>query len=182
MTKVIVTTDTDGNVTVCQPSPDARLVTTENGGVVPFFNGGPIRKLPPDDIPWAETEDEFVARIRAKDVPADAPNVTIVEDGDLPGRKFRNAWKQDAEGKPQVDMPKARDLHMDRIRVIRNEELQKEDINFQRAIEADDASAKTSVATKKQTLRNLPATFDLNRANTDDELDALWPSELPERG
>ena len=132
MTKLIVTTDTDGNVTVCQPSPDARLVTTENG-VVPFYKSGAIRKLPPDDIPWSETEDEFVARIRAKDVPADAPNVTIVEDSDLPGRKFRNAWKQDAEGKPQVDMPKARDLHMDRIRVIRNEELQKEDINFQKS-------------------------------------------------
>jgi|TARA_R110000823_G_scaffold263058_1_gene383578 hypothetical protein len=180
MTKLIVTTDTDGNVTVCQPSPDARLVTTENG-VVPFYKSGAIRKLPPDDIPWSETEDEFVARIRAKDVPADAPNVTIVEDSDLPGRKFRNAWKQDAEGKPQVDMPKARDLHMDRIRVIRNEELQKEDINFQRAIEADDASAKTAVATKKQALRDLPATFDLNGAGTDEELDALWPSELPER-
>ena len=107
--------------------------------------------------------------------------MTIVEDSDLPGRKFRNAWKQDAEGKPQVDMPKARDLHMDRIRVIRNEELQKEDINFQRAIEADDASAKTAVATKKQALRDLPATFDLNGAGTDEELEALWPSELPER-
>jgi len=180
MTKVIVTTDTDGNVTVCQPSPDARLVITDNGNV-PFYKSGDIKRLPPDDIPWAETEDEFVQRIREKDVPADAPNVTIVELEDLPGRKFRNAWKQDAEGKPTVDMPKARNLHMDRIRVIRNEELQKEDINFQRAIEADDASAKTSVATKKQTLRDLPATFDLSGADTDEELDALWPSELPER-
>ncbi len=125
MTKVIVTTDTDGNVAVCQPAPHARLVTTDNG-IVPFYNSGPIRQLPPDDIPWAETEDEFVQRIREKDIPDDAINVTIVEDTDLPGRKFRNAWKQDAEGKPTVDMPKARNLHMDKIREVRNEELKKE--------------------------------------------------------
>jgi hypothetical protein len=181
MVKVIVTTNTDGNVAVCQPSPDARLVTTDNGNV-PFYKSGEIKRLPPDEIPWSETEDEFVARIRAKDVPADAPNVVIIEDTDLPGRKFRDAWKQNAaSGKPEVDMPRARDIHMNKIRVVRNEELAKEDINFQRAIEADDASAKTSVATKKQALRDLPATFDLSGANTDDELDTLWPAELPER-
>lgn len=179
MTKLITFTK-DGNVAVCLPAPNARLVTTENGPVA-LEKSGAIKRLPPDDIPWAETEDEFVARIRAKDIPDDATNVTIVEDTDLPSRKFRNAWKQNAEGKPTVDMPKARDLHMDKIRVVRNEELQKEDINFQRALEADDASVKTAVATKKQTLRDLPATFDLSGASTDDELDALWPSELPER-
>ena len=70
---------------------------------------------------------------------------------------------------------------MNRIREVRNAELAKEDINFQKAIEADDASAKTAVATKKQTLRDIPQNFDLSGASTDDELDALWPSELPER-
>ena len=179
MTKVITYTH-NGNVAVCLPAPNARLVTTENGPVS-LEKSGAIKRLPPDDIPWAETKDEFVQRIREKDVPDDALNVTIVEDTDLPSRKFRNAWKQNGVGKPGVDMPKARDLHMDKIREVRNEELKKEDINFQRALEADDASVKTVVATKKQALRDLPATFDLNGAGTDEELDALWPNELPER-
>jgi len=127
------------------------------------------------------TEEEALAAVFSKSIPDDATHAVWADTTDLPNRVFRNAWKQDAEGKPTVDMPKARDLHMDKIRVVRNEELAKEDINFQRAIEADDASAKTAVATKKQALRDLPATFDLSGADTDEELDALWPSELPER-
>ena len=45
-------------------------------------------------------------------------------------------------------MPTAMMIHMNRIRKVRNVELAKEDINFQRAIEADDASAKSAVAAK----------------------------------
>ena len=127
------------------------------------------------------TEEEALAAVFSKSIPDDATDAVWADTTDLPNRVFRNAWKQEVEGKPEVDMPKARDLHMDKIRVVRNEELQKEDINFQKALEADDASVKAAVATKKQTLRDLPATFDLSGAGTADELDALWPSELPER-
>jgi hypothetical protein len=88
-------------------------------------------------------------------------------------------WVDDAV---QVHMPTARGVHMDTIRVVRNAELAKEDINMLRAIEAGDASEQSAVATKKQTLRDIPANFDITTdAGTPELLKAKWPSELPDR-
>jgi hypothetical protein len=81
-----------------------------------------------------------------------------------------------------VNMTKARAIHLEEIRRVRNEELVKEDITFMRAVEAGDASAQSAVATKKQTLRDLPATFDITTdVDTPEKLKAKWPSELPAR-
>ena len=81
-----------------------------------------------------------------------------------------------------VNMTKARAIHLDAIRVVRNVELEKEDINMLKAIEAGDASAQSTVATKKQVLRDLPATFDITTdAGTPELLKAKWPTELPAR-
>jgi len=80
-------------------------------------------------------------------------------------------------------MAKARAIHMNRIRVARNAELAKEDINMLKAIEAGDTSAQSTVATKKQVLRDIPATFDITTGvTTQAQLHAKWPSELPARG
>ena len=81
-----------------------------------------------------------------------------------------------------VNMTKARAIHLTKIRRVRNEELVKEDITFMRAVEAGDTSAQSTVATKKQVLRDIPATFDITTGVTTPELlKAKWPSELPAR-
>jgi len=80
-----------------------------------------------------------------------------------------------------VNMTKARAIHLEKIRKVRNDELVKEDINMLKAIEAGDASAQSTVATKKQTLRDIPATFSLDGYGDPDSLKAAWPSELPAR-
>ena len=81
-----------------------------------------------------------------------------------------------------VNMTKARAIHLAEIRRVRNAELVKEDINMLRAIEAGNASAQSTVATKKQVLRDLPATFDITTdAATPEALKTKWPSELPAR-
>ena len=81
-----------------------------------------------------------------------------------------------------VDMAKARTIHMDVIRRARNKELAKEDVNYMKAMESGDASAQAAVAAKKQTLRDIPATFDLTTGvTTTDQLKAKWPTELPAR-
>ena len=125
----------------------------------------------PEYISQFDSEDKAIAAIIAKD---------IIDKSQVPDRKFRDSWKQESSSVVE-DMTKARAIHMDRIRVYRNAELAKEDINYQRAIEADDNDTKAAVATKKQALRNIPQTFDLSGASNGEELDALWPSELPER-
>ena len=156
MAKVILYTRPDGGVSIVVPTPET------------------LAKF--------ETEDDAIAHVRGVSVPDDATKIRVIDRSAIPEKRtFRDAWV-DGTDKAVTDRSKASAIHMNRIREVRNAELDKEDINFQKAIEADDASAKTAIATKKQVLRDLPATFDLSGASTDDELDALWPSELPERG
>jgi len=155
MSKLILYTRPDGGVSIVVPTPET------------------LAKF--------ETEDDAIAHVRGRSVPDDATKIRVIDRSAIPEKRtFRNAWV-DGTDKAVTDRSKASAIHMNRIREVRNAELAKEDINFQKAIEADDASAKTAVATKKQTLRDIPQNFDLSGASTDDELDALWPSELPER-
>ena len=81
-----------------------------------------------------------------------------------------------------VNMGKARVIHMDAIRVVRNAELVDKDVTFMRAVEAGDASAQSTIATEKQVLRAIPATFDITTGvDTPEKLKAKWPTELPAR-
>ena len=103
---------------------------------------------------------------------------------DCCGRYFRDAlvWDDGVDNKCTCDMARSRGVHMDRIRVVRNAELVKEDVNMLKAIEAGDASTQSTVATKKQVLRDIPATFDITTGvDTPEALKAKWPTELPAR-
>jgi hypothetical protein len=81
-----------------------------------------------------------------------------------------------------VNMTKARAIHLAEIRRVRNEELVKEDVTFMRAVEAEDTDAQATIKTKKQTLRDIPATFDITTdVDTPEKLKAKWPAELPAR-
>jgi len=79
-----------------------------------------------------------------------------------------------------VDMAKARVIHMDAIRVVRDAELIAQDITFMRAVEAGDTDAQAAIATEKQVLRDIPQTFDLT-TKSPTELKRRWPKELPPR-
>ena len=79
-----------------------------------------------------------------------------------------------------INMSKARGIQMDKIREVRNKELAKKDIEFMKALEADDGSS-TAIAVEKQTLRDIPQTFDLT-TDTVDELKNKWPEGLPKEG
>jgi len=104
------------------------------------------------------------------------------EESDLPtDRYFRNAWEWVEGLKPvNVNMSKARDIHMDAIRKVRNVELIKTDVPYLRALEAKDTSAQARIAAEKQVLRDIPQTFDL-ASRTPAQLKGLWPVELPAR-
>ena len=81
-----------------------------------------------------------------------------------------------------VNMTKARVIHLEEIRRVRNEELAKEDINLMIANESGTSSEQDAVKAKKQTLRDLPATFDITTdVDTPEKLKAKWPAELPTR-
>ena len=81
-----------------------------------------------------------------------------------------------------VNMDKAKVIHMDAIRAERNKELAAKDITFMRAVEDADTDAQAMIKTKKQALRDIPATFDITTdVGTPELLKAKWPTELPAR-
>jgi hypothetical protein len=52
------------------------------------------------------------------------------------------------------------------------------DIDYQKADEAADASAKTTVATKKQALRDVTSNSTLDAASTEAEVRAVWDTAV----
>ena len=124
------------------------------------------------------TEDEAIARIQAKDQEAETIAHHFCTATDLPDRTFRDAWECPA-GIVKVNMPKARVIHMGRIRKVRDAELKKLDIAYMKALETGDTLEQGRIAALKQQLRDIPQTFDLAGFRAPSTLKAAWPSELP---
>jgi len=130
------------------------------------------------------TVDEAVLTYHTVGCAEHSTDSDMCERVDCQNRYFRDAvvWDDDEPSKCRCDMPAARVLHMDKIRVVRNAELAAKDITFMRAVEAGDASAQSTIGTEKQVLRDLPTTFDITAGvSTPELLKARWPSELPAR-
>ena len=77
-----------------------------------------------------------------------------------------------------IDMAKAREIHKNNIREARAPKLAELDIEFQRAIETDDASKKAEVAAKKQALRDAPADSGIAAASDAAALKAQWKTDI----
>lgn len=73
-----------------------------------------------------------------------------------------------------VDMTKARDIHLDRIRVIRNRELKLLDVEYMRATESSDTEMAAEVVAKKVDLRDMPQNVPESFGSAED-LSAYWP-------
>lgn len=77
-----------------------------------------------------------------------------------------------------IDMPKARDIWKDKIREERKPKLEKLDVEFMRAVEADDTAKKSEIATKKQALRDATSDPAIEAAATPEALKQVWPAAL----
>ena len=122
---------------------------------------------------WANlTEAEIVAIVIAQDLPKLGLNITethvvdkVPGDHDCPlvdGRvqcEFRDAWEW--TDRISVNMPKARTIHMNRIRVYRNAELEKESGSKDRQPAEIEALFTPERQARLQELRDIPQTFDL---------------------
>jgi hypothetical protein len=89
---------------------------------------------------------------------------------------------EDIDGKLQVNMQKAKAIHMDRVRYHRNEKLENLDREWIIESSKGDKSKVDTVIAKKKTLRDLPNTFSNAHAETLEELKLLWPKELYDEG
>ena len=83
-----------------------------------------------------------------------------------------------------INVNKAKEIHKDKIREVRNPLLQAEDVTFMRAVEADDTDAKTASATRKQQLRDVTNIVDSATITATDvtgvtnELKAVWDADV----
>ena len=102
----------------------------------------------------------------------DASTATVPSD-----RHFRGAWS--LSGKViSEDMTAAKVIFKDKIREVRAPLLEAEDVVYMKALEADDASAKTASVTKKTALRNAPAASAITSADTIAKLKAAWDTSV----
>ena len=102
----------------------------------------------------------------------DASTVTVPSD-----RHFRGAWS--LSGKViSEDMDAAKEIFKDKIREVRGPLLEAEDVVYMKALEADDADAKTASVNKKKALRDAPAASAITNADTIAKLKAAWDTSV----
>lgn len=152
---------------------------------------------------WNDGAGHFIATIpldwtveeAIENLPPDATNVTVgtVEDWAACDPDTWHVYDpadnacEIVNGKPAVNMTRARGLHMKRIRAARDAELARIDNANKTKLARVGAGIGTpaerdavaQLEAQKQVLRDIPQTFDLSTANTPNELKALWPVELP---
>lgn len=105
-----------------------------------------------------------------KDVPEGLDYRIIGADKIPEDRTFRDAWTDDNDTETiDVDMGKAKIIHMDKIRRARDEKLKVLDIETMKGLD---------VQSDKQVLRDLPENTDLNAVENPDDLKKIWPKEL----
>ena len=103
---------------------------------------------------------------------ADASTVTVPAN-----RDFRGAWSLSGDVISE-DLAKAKEIFKDKIREIRGPLLEAEDVVYMKAMEDDDASAKTASVAKKNALRDAPAASAISSASSIAALKAAWDTDL----
>ena len=103
---------------------------------------------------------------------ADASAVTKPAD-----RHFRGAWSLSGSVISE-DMDAAKAIFKDKVREVRGPLLDAEDVVYMKALEADDASAKTASVAKKTALRDAPAASAITSASDIAALKAAWDTSV----
>lgn len=85
----------------------------------------------------------------------------------FPDYSFRDAWTHDLT----IDMQKARLIHLDRLRLERNEKLTASDIEYMKAMESGDMLRINAIKLKRQLLRDMPTNIASDLENIDNPAD-----------
>jgi hypothetical protein len=133
-----------------------------------IFSPSPRSRLP------GEPEADWLARCIARALPG-ATDIRVTTVAEVPtDRTFRDAWVL-SNGKPQVDMAKARDIHRYRIRRKRKAFFRDLDARQLRAVVAGQGDAIANIEAAKQALGEAPADPGIDAARIPDELKSVWP-------
>ena len=102
----------------------------------------------------------------------EASSATIPSD-----RHFRNAWSLNGTVITE-DLTASKVIFKDKIRAVRKELLEAQDVAYMKALEADDSSAKTASVNAKTALRNAPAASAIANAANITALKAAWDTNV----
>ena len=102
----------------------------------------------------------------------DASTATVPSD-----RHFRGAWSLDGTVISE-DVTAAKVIFKEKIREVRAPLLDADDVVYMKALEADDAEAKTASVAKKKALRDAPAASAITSADTIAKLKAAWDTSV----
>ena len=101
-------------------------------------------------------------------------NSISASDATVPSdRHFRGAWSLSGTTITE-DLAVAKTIFKDKVREARGPLLDAEDVIYMKALEADDADAKTASVAKKKALRDAPAASAISSADTIAKLKAAW--------
>jgi len=111
-------------------------------------------------------------------VDKDGTKIEVTSSTTVPtDRHFRNAWSVKGTVISE-DVDAAKVIFKEKIREIRKPLLEAEDVVYMKALEADDASAKTASVAKKKALRDAPSASAITDAKTIAELKAAWNTSV----
>ena len=120
-----------------------------------------------------------IEQIAEKDVPTKKFKIIDSSDLDKLDNKFRNAWTCDSKMNPKIDIKLARDIWRDRIRTARKPVLEKLDVDYMRALEANEDT--TNIVKYKQELRDLPQDSEIENASSIEDLQKVWHNLLGDK-
>ena len=100
-----------------------------------------------------------------------------LHDDEIPDDYFRDAFchKDDAL---LIDMPKAREVHKNKLRQLREPKMRELDFVYNEALSKRDEKAQLAAIEKKDALRNVTAAPEIENAQTPEELKSFLPDFL----
>jgi hypothetical protein len=151
--------------------------STPDGGVA-IVHAAPMADL--EKVLGPLSEENYMAHVIGKSLPPGVKKVLVLADDWTPpeSREFRNAWRLTEDGQIEIDMPKARDIHRDKLRLHRAREFLRLDTDALIALSQGDHGAAATIDEEKQRLRDAPAHPAIEAAATADELSAITLSKL----
>jgi hypothetical protein len=114
-----------------------------------------------------------IEEIAAKDVPEGVP-YKIVDSLNIENDYF-NAYEFHEKDGAEVNIDKAKVIHLDKFREARKPLLESLDVQYMRALETEDTVKAAEIAVKKQELRDVTKT---PLPDTLPELKEVWPDIL----
>ena len=162
----------NGQVAVIFPSSNA-MKSVEVVEEVPVLDeeGNPTGET--NTVTREEQVPMTIEEIAAQDVPEGLP-FKIVDSLDIDNDYF-NSYDYSEEAGAEVNIDKAKEIHLDKFRAARAPKLASLDVQYMKAIEVEDSVAASAIAVAKQELRDVTK---ITLPDTLPEIKETWPDIL----